>query len=94
MAAEEIQELCFSLHPTVGAKAKTPPFAPAFVRLAASMEAKLPVGSTLRPLHLRDKGLRQCRPVPRPGGPRGIRHIVAGPARGSVLRARFVKAFL
>jgi hypothetical protein len=74
----------------VGAKAKMPPF----VRLAVLTEAKLPVGSTLRPLHLRDEGLRRHRPVPRPGGPRGIRPIVAGPARGSVLWARFVKAFL
>jgi hypothetical protein len=78
----------------VGAKAKTPPFAPAFVHLAAPMEAKRPARSTLRPLHLRDEGLRRRRPVPRPGGPRGIRPIVAGPVRGSVLRARFVMAFL
>jgi hypothetical protein len=29
-----------------------------------------------------------------PGGPRGIRPIITGPARRSVLRARFVMAFL
>jgi hypothetical protein len=39
----------------VGAKAKTPPFAPAFVHLAAPTEAKRPAGSTLRPLHYETK---------------------------------------
>jgi hypothetical protein len=39
----------------VGAKAKTPPFASAFVNLAAPMEAKRPAGSTLRPLHYETK---------------------------------------
>jgi hypothetical protein len=82
---------------TVGAKAKTLPFAPAFVNLAAPTEAKRPARSTLRPLHYKTKAyddVASSHVLTRPGGPRGIRPIVIGPARRSVLRARFVMAFL
>ena len=68
----------------VGAKAKTLPFAPAFVNLAAPTEAKRPAGSTLRPLHYKTKAYDDVAPshvLTRPGGPRGIRPIVTGPAR-------------
>jgi hypothetical protein len=86
-----------SSDPIVGAKAKTLPFAPAFINLAAPTEAKQPTRSTLRPLHYKTKAYDDVAPshvLTRPGGPRGIRPIVTGPARRSVLRARFVMAFL
>jgi hypothetical protein len=82
---------------SVGEKAKTLPFALAFVNLAAPTEAKRPAGSTLRPLHYKMKAYDDVAPshvLTRPRGPRGIRPIVTGPARRSVLRARFVMAFL
>jgi hypothetical protein len=81
----------------VGAKAKTLPFAPAFVYLAAPAEAKRPARSTLRLLHYKTKAYDDVAPshaLARLGGPRGIRPIVTGPARRGVLRARFVIAFL
>jgi hypothetical protein len=81
----------------VGAKAKMPPFAPAFINLAAPTEAKRPAGSTLRLLHYETKAYDNVTPshvLTRLGGPRGIRRIVTGPARRRVLRARFVMAFL
>jgi hypothetical protein len=81
----------------VGAKAKTLPFAPAFVYLAAPTEAEQPARSTLRLLHYKTKTYDDVTPshlLTRPGGPRGIRPIVTGRARRSVLRARFVIAFL
>jgi hypothetical protein len=68
----------------VGAKAKTLPFALAFVYLAAPAEAKRPARSTLRPLHCKTKAYNDVTPshiLTRPGGPRGIRPIVTGPAR-------------
>jgi hypothetical protein len=74
----------------VGAKAKTLPFAPAFVYLAAPTEAKRPARSTLRLLHYKTKTYDDVAPshvLIRPGGPRGIRPIITCPARRSVLRA-------
>jgi hypothetical protein len=82
---------------SVGAKAKTLPFALAFINLAAPTEAKQPAGSTLRPLHCKTKAYDEVAPshaLTQPGGPRGIRPIVTGPARISVLQAQFVMAFL
>jgi hypothetical protein len=79
----------------VGAKAKTLPFAPAFVYLAAPTEAKRRPSSIS--LHYKTKAYDDVAPshiLTRPGGPRGIRPIVTGPARRSVLQARFVMAFL
>jgi hypothetical protein len=81
----------------VGTKAKTLPFAPAFVYLAAPTEAEEPASSTLRLVHYETKaydGVPLSHVLTRPGGPRGIRPIVTGPARRSVLRAQFVIAFL
>jgi hypothetical protein len=81
----------------VGVKAKTLPFAPAFVYLAAPMEAKRPARSTLCLLHYKTKAYDDVAPshvLTRPRGPRGIRRIVTGPSRRSVLQARFVMAFL
>jgi hypothetical protein len=81
----------------VGAKAKTLPFAPAFVYLAAPTETERPARSTLRLLHYKTKAYDDVAPshvLTRPGGPRGIWPIVTGPARRSVLQARFVMAFL
>jgi hypothetical protein len=81
----------------VGAKAKTLPFALAFVYLAAPTEAEQPARSTLRLLHYKTKAYDDVAPshvLTRPGGPRGIRPIVTGPTRRSVLRAQFVIAFL
>jgi hypothetical protein len=81
----------------VGAKAKTLPFAPAFVYLAAPTEAKRLARSTLRIPHCKTKAyddVALSHVLTRPGGPRGIRPIVTGPAWRSVLRARFVMAFL
>jgi hypothetical protein len=74
----------------VGAKEKTLPFAPAFVYLAALMEAEEPARSTLRLVHYETKAYDDVAPshvLTRPGGPRGIRSIVTGPARRRVLRA-------
>jgi hypothetical protein len=55
------------------------------------------VGSTLHPLHCKTKAYDEVAPsraLVQPGGPRGIQPIVTGPAMLSVLRARFVMAFL
>jgi hypothetical protein len=46
----------------VGAKAKTPPFARAFVNLAAPTEAIRPAGSTLRHLHYETKAYDDVAP--------------------------------
>jgi hypothetical protein len=65
--------------------------------LAAPMEAEEPTRSTLRLPHYKTKAYDDVAPshvLNRPGGPRGIQPIVTGPARRSVLRARFVIAFL
>jgi hypothetical protein len=81
----------------VGVRAKTLPFASAFVFLAAPTEAEEPARSTLRLLHYETKAYDDIAPshiLTRPRGPRGIRPVVTGPARRSVLRAQFVIAFL
>jgi hypothetical protein len=81
----------------VGAKAKTLPFVPAFVYPTAPMEERRQAGSPLRPLLYKTKAYNDVvlSHVPsRPGGPRGIRPIVTGHVWRSVLRARFVMAFL
>jgi hypothetical protein len=55
------------------------------------------VGSTLRPLHYKTKAYDDVAPshvLTQHGGPRGIRPIVTGFARRSVLRTQFVMAFL
>jgi hypothetical protein len=81
----------------VGAKAKMLPFAPAFVFLAAPTDAEEPARSTLRLVHYDTKAYDDVAPshvLTRPGGPHGIRPIVTGPARRSVLQAQFVIAFL
>jgi hypothetical protein len=60
-------------------------------------EAEQPARSTLRLLRYRTKAYGDVAPshvLTLPGGPRGIRPIVTGPARISVLWARFVTAFL
>jgi hypothetical protein len=87
----------FDLEIDVGAKAKTLPFAPAFVFLAAPTEAEEPARSTLRLVHYETKAyddIALSHVLTWPGGPRGIRPIVTGPARRSVLRAQIVIAFL
>jgi hypothetical protein len=59
----------------VRAKAKTQPFAPAFVYLAAPMEAKRPARSTLRLLHYKTKAyddIASSHVLTQPRGPRGI----------------------
>jgi hypothetical protein len=76
----------------VGAKAKTLPFAPAFVLYTTPTGAEEPVRSTLCLVHYETKAyddVTLSHVLTRPGGPRGIRPIVTGPARISVLRARF-----
>jgi hypothetical protein len=73
------------------------PFALAFVYLTGPTEAEEPTRSTLHLLHYKTKAYDDVAPshvLTRPGGPRGIRPIVTGPAQRSVLRARFVIAFL
>jgi hypothetical protein len=81
----------------LGRRRRRYPSLQAFVNLAAPTEAKRLAGSTLRPLHYKTKAYDDVAPshvLTRPGGPRGIRPIVIGPTRRSVLRARFVMAFL
>jgi hypothetical protein len=51
----KLQRLLGSLGLYVGAKAKTLPFAPASVYLAAPTEAERPARSTLRLLHYKTK---------------------------------------
>jgi hypothetical protein len=81
----------------LGPRRRHYPSLDAFANLAAPTEAKRPTDSTLRPLHCKTKAYNEvalsCALV-QPGGPRGIRPIVIGPTRLSVLRARFVMAFL
>jgi hypothetical protein len=60
-------------------------------------EAERPVRSTLRLLRYRTKAygdVALSHVLTPPGGRRGIRPTVTGPARISVLRARFATAFL
>ena len=81
----------------LGRRRRRYPSLQAFVNLAAPTEAKRPAGSTLRPVLWKTQAYDEVAPshvLTQPGGPRGIRPIVTGPARRSVLRARFVMAFL
>jgi hypothetical protein len=53
-------------------------------------EGKMTVWPTLRPPHRKTKAYDEAFPshvLTQPGGPRGIRPIVTGPAQRSVLRA-------
>jgi hypothetical protein len=81
----------------LGRRRRRYPSLQAFVNLTTPTEAKLPAGSTLRPLHYKTKAYDEVAPshvLTQPGGPRRIRPIVTGPAQRSVLRARLVIAFL
>jgi len=81
----------------LGRRRRRYPSLDAFVDLAAPTEAKRPAVSTLRPTRCKTKAYDEVAPsraLIQHEGPRGIWPIVTGPARLSVLRARFVKAFL
>ena len=67
----------------LGRRRRRYPSLQAFVNLAAPTEAKLPVGSTLHPLHYKTKAYGEVafsRDLVQHGGPRVIRPIIAGPA--------------
>jgi hypothetical protein len=81
----------------LGQRRRRYPSLDVFVDLAAPTEAKRPAVSTLRPTRCKTKAYDEVAPsraLIQHEGPRGIWPIVTGPARLSVLRARFVKAFL
>jgi hypothetical protein len=81
----------------LGRRRRRYPSLDAFANLAATTEAKRPTVYTLRPTSCRTKAYDEVAPscaLVQHEGPRRIRPIVTGPARLSVLRARFVKAFL
>jgi hypothetical protein len=81
----------------LGRRRRRYPSLDAFVDLTTPTEAKRPTVSTLRPTRRKTKAHDEVAPfrvLIQHEGPRGIRPIVTGPARLSVLRARFVKAFL
>jgi hypothetical protein len=81
----------------LGQKRRRYPSLDAFADLATPTEAKRPTIFTLRPTRCKTKAYDEVAPsrvLVQHEGPRGIRPIVTGPARLSVLRARFVKAFL
>jgi hypothetical protein len=81
----------------LGQRRRRYPSLVAFANLVAPMEAKRPAVSTLRPTRCKTKAYDEVAPsrvLVQHEGPRGIQPIVTGPARLSVLRARFVKAFL
>jgi hypothetical protein len=81
----------------LGRRRRPYPSLDAFADLAAPMKAKRPAVSTLRPTRRKTKAYDEVAPsrvLVQHEGPRGIRPIVTGPARLSVLRARFVEAFL
>jgi hypothetical protein len=81
----------------LGRRRRRYPSLDAFASLAAPTEAKQPAVSTLRLTCCKTKAYNEVtssRVLIQHEGPRGIRPIVTGPARLSVLRARFVKAFL
>jgi hypothetical protein len=81
----------------LGRRRRRYPSLEAFTNLTAPTEAKRPARPTLRPLHCKTMAYDEAAPyhvLTQPGGPRGIRPIVSGPARRSVLRARLVMAFL
>jgi hypothetical protein len=80
-----------------GQRRRQYPSLDACANLAAQTEAKRPAVSTLRPTGCRMKAYDEVAPsrvLVEHEGPHGIRPIVTGPAWLSVLRARFVKAFL
>jgi hypothetical protein len=81
----------------LGRRRRRYPSLDAFADLAAPTEAKRPAVSTLRPTRCKTKAYDEVAPsraLVQHEGPSEIRPIVIGPARLSVLRARFVKAFL
>jgi hypothetical protein len=81
----------------LGRRRRCYPSLVAFANLAAPTEAKRLAVSTLRPTRCKTKAYDEVTPsrvLVQHEGPHGIRPIVTGPARLSVLRARFVKAFL
>jgi hypothetical protein len=81
----------------LGRRQRHYPSLDAFADLAAPTEAKRPAVSTLRPTRCKMKAYDEValsRVPVQHEGPRGIRPIVIGSARLSVLQARFVKAFL
>jgi hypothetical protein len=81
----------------LGRRRRRYPSLDAFADLTEPTEAKRPAISTLRPTRCKTKAYDEVAPscvLVQHEGPHGIRPIVTGPARLSVLRARFVKAFL
>jgi hypothetical protein len=81
----------------LGQRRRQYPSLDACANLATQTEAKRPTVSTLRPTRCRMKAYDEVAPsrvLVEHEGPHGIRPIVTGPMRLSVLRARFVKAFL
>jgi hypothetical protein len=81
----------------LGQRRRRYPSLDAFADPAAPTEAKRPAVSTLRPTRCKTKAYDEVVPsrvLVQHEGPRGIRPLVTGPVRLSVLRARFVKAFL
>jgi hypothetical protein len=81
----------------LGRRRRCYPSLDAFADLAAPTETKRPAVSTLRPTRRKTKAYDEVAPsrvLIQHEGPRGIRPIVICLARLSVLRARFVKAFL
>jgi hypothetical protein len=81
----------------LGRRRRRYPSLDAFANLVAPTEAKRLAVSTLRPTRCKTKAYDEVTPsrvLVQHEGPRGIRPIVTGPARLSVLQARFVKAFL
>jgi hypothetical protein len=81
----------------LGRRRRRCPSLDAFANLTATTEAKRPAVSTLRLTCCRTKAYDEVAPsriLVQHEGPRGIRPIVTGPAQLSLLRARFVKAFL
>ena len=81
----------------LGRRRRRYPSLDAFADLATPTEAKRPAVSTLRPTRRKMKAYDEVAPsrvLAQHEDPRGIRPIVVGPVRLSVLRARFVKAFL
>jgi hypothetical protein len=81
----------------LGRRRRRYPSLDAFANLAAPTEAKRPAISTLRPTCCKTKAYDEVAPsrvLVQHEGPHGIRPIVTGLARLSVLWARFLKAFL
>jgi hypothetical protein len=81
----------------LGRRRRRYPSLDAFVDLAAPTEPKRPAVSTLHPTRCKTKAYDEVTPfrgLVQHEGPHGIRPIVTGPARLSILRARFVEAFL